>query len=569
MPEVLDRTEEARQVPPSTMLIEKIGVVRRKRVQTAAGTGLSMVVGTVVLVLGMGMVLDWWLDFPWALRAMLLLAETAAIGWMAWQFVIVPLARQPDDDMVALIVEKARPEFRSRLISSLQLTLPGAIPAGAAPVMVRALVTETEAMAGPVDFNAIIPTRDLKKTALWAFAALALGIFSFIGGGEVSRDLLKRAFLFSTPVPRKTLVTSLTGDTKIGRGDSVRIEASAKGVIPSAGRLKIIMSNRRDQEFPMEKDKEQKEKFARAIENVQQSFQYVVYLNDGSSQTHQVEVLPRPIVTTILCDQAYPAYTRLPNARRSLGDLSLLAGSRLRLSVVASKEIKSASIRLVGLTNAAPLTMQVSATNARILQAEIPIPAKGLTGFSVDMIDSAGMASATNDTAVYRVEIVPDKAPSVRIIYPDRKEELITRQATMLISFEAVDDFQVSKARIRYKQGESDSDEVKTIDLDIGAQVLTRVRNRYEWKISTITPALNEGSRFEFWIEVEDNNNVTGPGVGQSDHHLARVVSTSAKREDLLNRAGDYLSSIAETASDQQKLNENLGKIILAKPVPK
>lgn len=329
------------------------------------------------------------------------------------------------------------------------------------------------------------------------------------------------------------------------------------------------MSNRRDQEFPMEQDKKQKEKFARAIENVQQSFQYVVYLNDGSSQTHQVEVLPRPIVTTILCDQAYPAYTRLPPARRSLGDLSLLAGSRLRLSVVASKEIKSASIRLVGLTNAAPLTMEVSATNARILQAEIPIPAKGLTGFSVDMIDSAGMASATNDTAVYRVEIVPDKAPSVRIIYPDRKEELITRQATMLVSFEAVDDFQVSKARIRYKQGESDSDEVKTIDLDIGAQVLTRVRNRYEWKISTITPALNEGSRFEFWIEVEDNNNVTGPGVGQSDHHLARVVSTSAKREDLLNRAGDYLSSIAETASDQQKLNENLGKIILAKPVPK
>jgi hypothetical protein len=420
-----------------------------------------------------------------------------------------------------------------------------------------------------VDFNAIIPTRDLKKTALWAFAALALGISSFIGGGEVSRDLLKRAFLFSTPVPRKTLVTSLTGDTKIGRGDSVRIEASAKGVIPSAGRLKIIMSNRRDQEFPMEKDKEQKEKFARAIENVQQSFQYVVYLNDGSSQTHQVEVLPRPIVTTILCDQVYPAYTRLPNVRRSLGDLSLLAGSRLRLSVVASKEIKSASIRLVGLTNAAPLTMQVSATNARILHAEIPIPAKGLTGFSVDMIDSADMRSATNDTAVYRVEIVPDKAPSARIIYPDRKEELITRQATMLVSFEAVDDFQVSKARIRYKQGESDSDEVKTIDLDIGAQVLTRVRNRYEWKISSITPALNEGSRFEFWIEVEDNNNVTGPGVGQSDHHLARVVSTSAKREDLLNRAGDYLSSIAETASDQQKLNENLGKIILAKPVPK
>lgn len=569
MPEVLDRTEEARQVPRSAMLIEKIGVVRRKRVNTAVGTGLSMVVGTVVLVLGACMVLDWWLNFPWALRAMLLLAETAAVGWLAWRFVVVPLTRQPDDDVVALIVEKARPEFRSRLISSLQLSQPGAIPPGAAPVMVRALISETETMAGPVDFNAIIPTRELKKTALWAFAALALGIFSYVGGGEVSRDLLKRAFLFNTPVPRKTQVASLTGDTRIGRGDPVRILAQAKGVIPSTGRLKIIMAGRRDQEFPMEADKAQKDKFSRAIENVQQSFKYVVYLNDGSSQTHQVEVLPRPIVTTIQCDQIYPAYTRLPNARRNLGDLSLLAGSRLRLSVLASKEIKTASVRLVGLTNAAPVPMQISGTNARTLQAEIPIPAKGLTGFSIDMVDIAGMASATNDTAVYRVEVVPDKAPSVRIVYPERKEQLITRQATLIVSFQAVDDFQISKARIRYKLGESESEEIKTIDLDIGTNRLARILNRYEWKMSSFTPALNEGARFEFWVEVEDNNDVTGPGIGQSDHHLARVVSSTEMRNDLLNRAGDFLTGIAETTTDQEKLNQNLGKIILAKPVPK
>jgi hypothetical protein len=69
----------------------------------------------------------------------------------------------------------------------------------------------------------------------------------------------------------------------------------------------------------------------------------------------------------------------------------------------------------------------------------------------------------------------------------------------------------------------------------------------------------------EYWLEVEDNNNATGPGIGSSDHQLARVVSDAEKRADLLNRAGDYLGSISDVAGDQEKLNKSLGNIIKAK----
>ena len=560
-------TGETRQVPPSTMLLARIASVRRKFVNTAAGTGVSMAVGALVILVGVGMLLDWWLDLPRAVRALLLVVELGAVGLLVWRFIYTPLSRQPEDDVVALMVEKARPEFRSRLIATLQLTRPGAIPPGAAPILVEALVGETETLATPVDFDSIIPTRELKKTSLWAAAVLGLGIFAFVGGGEVSVDLLKRAFLSSIEVPRKTRVTSLTGDVRIGRGDNVRIEASARGIIPSVGRVKVSTSGRREQEFTMEREKDKQDKFARVIENVQESFKYVVVLNDGSTKTHQVEVVPRPVVSSILCDQIYPAYTHLPNVLRSLGDLSLLAGSKLRLSVVANKEIKKAFVHLIGVTNDLP--MQISTTNARALQAEIPIPARNLTGFSVNMTDRDDMAAPTNDAAIYRVEVVPDKAPSVKIIYPERKEELITRQATLIVAFEAVDDFQVGKARIRYKMGDSDTEEIKKIELDIGTNSLARVRNRYEWKMSTFTPSLTEGSRLEFWVEVEDNNDVTGPGVGVSDHHLARVVSETEKRADLLNRAGDFLGTIGDVTGDQEKINLNLGKIILDKPATK
>ena len=63
----------------------------------------------------------------------------------------------------------------------------------------------------------------------------------------------------------------------------------------------------------------------------------------------------------------------------------------------------------------------------------------------------------------------------------------------------------------------------------------------------------------------EDNNDATGPGIGSTEHQMAKVVSEAEKRADLLNRAGDYLGSISDVAADQEKLNRDLGRIIRAK----
>jgi hypothetical protein len=171
----------------------------------------------------------------------------------------------------------------------------------------------------------------------------------------------------------------------------------------------------------------------------------------------------------------------------------------------------------------------------------------------------------SRDSAVYRVDVIPDKAPVARLTYPDRKEELITRQATMLIGFEASDDFEIARVRLKYKIDTVDNGAEKVVELDLDEPHPQRVRRRYEWEIGAMAPLLSEGSVIEYWIEAEDNNNVTGPGLGRTEHQLARVVSEAEKRADLLNRAGDYLGSISDVAADQEKLNQNLGLIIRAK----
>ena len=560
MPDLLDKPASP-ILSSSPVLQGKLDALRRKHLNVAAGTGAARIVSALVLMLAVGMSLDYWLDLAWGVRAVLLVV-TSAVGCSLAAFkIILPFLNQPDDDSLALMVEKERGQFRSRLIAAIQLTRSGAVPPGAAPSLVHALVDETERLAAPLDFAAVVPTRDLKKFGMWAAVLLLAALITLASGGQDVRDLLKRAFLANILVPRKTRVSVADGNRVIGRGDSVVIAATASGVIPKTGVLAIKSFIRRGQEFVMPRATNAANKFVLPIENVQQSFDYVVRLNDGSSPTYTIRVLPRPAIARIECEQIFPAYTGLPKTKRPLGDLSLLAGSKLRFAITATKKLKQASAKLEGVDQTLPL--QIATANPKQLTGEIDIPAKALTGFAIQMTDTDGMES--RDPTMYRVEVVPDKVPSVRLTSPERKEELVTRQGILLVGFDAVDDFQVAKARIRYRVGEAERAETRSVDLDLSGAEAPRVQRRFEWKLSELQPVLPFGARVEFWVEVEDNNNVTGPGLGASDHQLARIVTDDEKRADLLNRAGDFLGTIGDMTADQEKLNQNLGALILEK----
>src|SRR5262249_14686092 len=159
-------------------------------------------------------------------------------------------------------------------------------------------------------------------------------------------------------------------------------------------------------------------------------------------------------------------------------DLTLLAGSVLKLKVTATKDLQSAGIRLVGIES--NLTAQLQAGHARELTGEFAVPARGLTGFQIQMLDTENMES--RDSAGYRVDVLPDKVPLVRLTYPDRKEELLTRHATMLLAFEASDDFAIARVRLKYKVDTIEEGAEKQVELDLEEDHPQRLRRRYEWK---------------------------------------------------------------------------------------
>lgn len=559
----------------SQLLLSKISAVRTRHSSVAIATGTATAIAALVAGLTLGMLLDYWLDLPRWIRAAFLAIDVSLLITILVQTILIPIFSGPDDDQIALQVEEANPEFRTRLIASIQLSRPEAIPIGASASLVRAMVMQAESLADRIDFTRVVSTDWLTKISIIAALVLLTGLTSFIYGRRdgVSSDLLARAFLSNTPVPRKTRIDVPQGSFKMGRGDNAILVAMARGMIPSGGTIDVMFDSGRKQTFPLDVSPNEKAMFARTLENVQDSFSYRMNLGDGTSAWYQADVLVPPVVTHLECQQVYPAYTKLGTVGRSLGDLSILSGSRLILKVTTNNPIQwdgthdkpLNAVHLVNPEGVPPVKLTIDPNDPRQLTADVPMPPK-TSGFSIWLNDTNGLKS--RDPAVYRVDLVPDKDPTVRINYPERKEELVTRIATLEIGFDAADDFGLANLYLKYKIDDG-PDQSIPLDINKPGQPLPRsLHKRYAWAISKLTPRSTtqptlEGSNIEYWLEAEDNNNVTGPGHGESEHYSARVVSEAEKRAEILARLGASIQDVQRGVDDQEQLRTTLGDLIL------
>lgn len=541
-------------------LHQRIAVVRLRHQTVALTRGAVLVAAALIGWLTAEMALDWLIELPWIVRAIMLPAALGGLGYLVWQHVVFPLRNRPNDEAVALMVERAMPIFRSRFIASIQLAR--AEKTGTVPLLVRALLAETAAMAAQLNFHWVVKTDRLRRVLKISAWVVAVSAALLVLGGRADVPLLKRAFLSTTPVPRKTRILNSTGDRNVGVGDDLNIEATAGGIVPSAGRVTVKYANGQTHQFTLEADPRNRAHFSRVIQSVQEPFTYVIRLGDATSPSFRVTTTPRPAVVSIECEQVYPAYTRLGTAPRGLGDLTLLAGSRLKVKITTNRNITKGVLRSVGVEKETPL--RINEKNRRELTGTLDVPAKDLTGFSIDMVDENGVAGKGD--AVYRIDLVPDRPPTIRITEPERREELITQQGSLTVGFEAADDFGISKVELHYKTGQDENSPVSTVSFDLGGQADKNVSRRFEWKIKTLNPHPVEGAVIEYWLEATDTNTVTGPGVTATDHYQVKVVSEGEMRAYLASRVAETMEGVKTVEQGQGDASQQLKPLIFEKP---
>ena len=555
------------QSPLPPRLARKLTALGQRYRFVKSGGHIARYISSAVMLLTVQMFLDWLIDLPWYARAPILGADI----WLTVSFArrhLMPLLAPPGHEACALMVEKNWAELRGRVIAAVQLAQ-ASISANF-PGLVSAVQQEADLKTSALDFGEIVPTGLLSRRLVLAVGALVFWIGLMILAAPGSVALLERVFLLPAKVPRRTEVVCLSKDMVIPVGDSILLEAEAHGIVPSHGRVTLVDSAGRIQEITLDPERDHPDRFSLKVDRVEQPLTYTIRLNDGVSDSYQVKTVPRPGIDSIDCEQTYPAYTGLDPVKRTVANLALLAGSRLKIHAVANSKIVSASIKLVGIDKSLPLA--VGGADANDLQGEIAIPAQRLTGFSMELTNEAGITSG--DDTQYRIDLIPDHPPTIQLTYPERLQELFTLKAKPAIAFVASDDYGLAKVTLCYRivPSQDPADDTGAappppappvrIEMNMGQGHPLNLKDGYPWDLAAVRPALAEGQTLEYWMEAEDANDVTGPGITESEHHTIKLVSEVEKKADVMSRLMDNFSVITELERDSKKIHHDLGTAI-------
>jgi hypothetical protein len=501
---------------------------------------------------------DWWLNLPWTVRLILLLGDAAAVVFLLYHRAFLPLRGGWPLARTALQIERRIPEFRSALISAVELAQS---PFHGSPALAQELFDRVTKDVQTLDLSGrAVRTERLKKWTLWAILSVGIVGVIAISMWPCSGILLARVFLSPSALPTRTLVEPISREEIAVVGTEVVLSARARGVVPKAGRLEIVDEGNVRREVALSPSPGDPAVFSATISNVQKSFRYRFVLNDGTGPDFSVTAKIAPVLEQLRIVQRYPAYTRLPETEMAPGNLTLLAGSKVRIEGVATEALQEATLSLDGTDQVMPL----KATGKEV-SGEFTVPTEGLSGLTVSLRNLDGVTS--RDDAHYPVELVRDQPPAVDLSSPEGNRLSVLLRTPVPVTYAARDDFGLKNVLLKYEVVRPASPAGEEPAMETGEITLAVPSGKEEetvstWNLAGQKPALTEGCTITYWIEATDNNEVTGPGVGSTPKKTLAILSEADKRAELLEVLAARAAEIEAVSAAQNEVNEDLDRTI-------
>ncbi|MCX6878675.1 MAG: hypothetical protein NTW21_33415 [Verrucomicrobia bacterium] len=497
-------------------------------------------------------------DLSWNARCVLLAIDFLGVWWLFARFAVRPWRHRLDREGAALLVERCMPEFRSSLISAVELAAPTADPLPQSRPLVERLVADVTAHAARADVVAhVIRPQRLKKLLVRWSAPVAAALVLLAACQPTSGLLLKRILLSRIVFPAKTTVVDVTGNLQVDAGGEASLTARAAGEVPADGRLVISRPGLPPEVIPVMPATAGAAEFTRIVKNIRADFSYHFELNDGTGPQHQVTVRFPPAVTTMRFVVVPPAYTKLPETELSPTALKLLEGSTLRIEGTASKDLRAGQVVIQGRDN--PLELTVGAADRKHFMAAIPVPGSGWRSLAVHLIGSAGDGSVGDPE--YPVELLRDRTPTVTITQPKDETVTVIANDSVPIEFEANDDFELTSATLFYRvfrllpDGGTEAADTGKIPLHVPPGSRSW-QHRFSWNLALLVPPVLTGYKIILWIEATDNNGIA-PATGRSAERTIRVISEQEKRLELLELLGRKAAEIEQLYQQQRAINSH------------
>ncbi len=569
----------------SQLLLDKLDQVRRRQRAVAVAAGACKSLLAMLGLIVAFFLLDWLVlsrsvaenGGDKAARALLVLAILAVFAYVLWRTVILELRRHPDDDEIALRVERGHPELRGRLISTIQLTRGGA--AAVSAELIEALEADTMSFTGGLSFTDIISVAVLKKVALVAggLTVLALGLGAW--RADFTKALFARLLLTEQAYPTAARILSATPGGRVPHGEPyiISIELDPKGVLPehasatlrnAAGQGSELILARVPAAAGTGAGAESKPAVYRGtIEHVLEDLEYRPAAHDALwTRFERIKVQYRPAVKALSLTSHFPKYLARADETSAVGDIRAPVGTLIHLTANLNKEVKSARMQVRDDKNAGrPLEMKLDAarTTATI---DLPIQVSGYYRINLHCVDDFDNASPID----YTIDAIKDRPPVVKISFP-AQDKTVTRFAHWPIRFSARDDYGLVRGFLKYrvtavpKDGAADAASADDPENGPPPQSLPieglitgkgqkEVAGEVVFDLRALA-SLQPDSRVTYWIELDDNQEPDA-NHGRSQSYTFNVVDVAVMQE-MLDRERNTLIEGVQGVRDKEKDNRD------------
>ena len=557
-------------------LQDRLGEVRREQLKVRARRGLYLFSGTFFLLVVVVTFAEALGHFSVPVRTALFLVTVAAcLGFMGW-FLGPSVARWlglipgPDDDALAGLVGRHFPGVRDRLLNAFQLVRSSSAEqkVRTSDALVEAAFRQVNQDVKDLDFLAVVnrePSRRAGKLALILAGVALVPILALpVSMGSGFNRLLHFSTSFASPAP--FLLQVSPGDREVVKGESVEIEVRASGKKKPAGVELFLLPEGQEAPDRHELEPGPDGVFRYSVPSLRRTTTYFVQAGSVESPEFVLTVVDRPVIRTFRVKLQPPRYSgqREYVLDENIGDVSALAGTRVNVEATCNKDLASAAL-VFGSGDSLSMNIEGTRIGASFLL-------KKTDTYRFALRDVKGIANA--DPITYSLKALPDAYPRVMILEPEGNVNLGDNMILpMLVRLS--DDFGFTRLRLAYRLArskyEQPSETFSFIDIPLPSRRSTEVDVPYVWKLASLN--LVPEDVVEFYVEVFDNDQVTGPKSARSRSLLARLPSMEevfAQADKVQEQAVEDLKEALREANDIKKslddVNRELKKQNLKQP---
>ncbi len=523
-----------------------VAISRTTLAEVILGLVVAIALLTSLWLIGIGAEAGLWLDV--ALRSVLFWALLAASMGIVVVLVLVPGLRhlgvlpRPTYAVVARRIGARYPQVSDRLVNLLELT-EGHRSAAPDPLVdgaVRMLGNQIEG----VPFEQVEQfdrARRSGRYAVWPVVGLVVFAVSAPGPflGAVER-LASPGTFFARPGPFQFDVRP--GDTELIRGSSLEVTVRTPGSRhPETVVLSWIPEGETEPEEVLLAS-DSLGMFSHTLFDVRRSLKYRLTAETVESDWYEATVIERPEVRGLQVSLAYPAYTGLPpqQLEPNVGNVSALPGTRVTVEVaLARPDAERVELLFDDGTRLGLVVDDMHAGGTFIL--------KRSGHYQTLITNGKGVSNA--DPITHALAVVEDLPPSIALISPEETTALTDRMdADIRARF--TDDFGFSGLALFYRLAESrfdtPSETFSRIPLPPASPRLLDQEQSYRWLLGSTTnldPV--PGDVIEYYVQVWDNDVVSGPKSARSTLHRL-VVPSLAEQYEQLSEEQDAAETLVE-----------------------